>query len=225
MGFLARHEKHKALLQNRMGGTALASTVALKVLEAMLMADSPTLAVMEFDWRALSNALPTARTPKFREVATHSTDNDNSESNRADIVRLLSELSDEELHAAFIEVLKEELSQILLVAKEKINANQSMYEMGLDSLMGVELMVAIESRFNVQIPVMALSEAPTLSKLADRLIVQLRGDNKTEPSDNAADTQATIKDLSSRHSSTLSDEQLTALTKNLATSGTDRIIH
>lgn len=234
VGFLARNEKQKALLQNRMGGSALASAAALNALELIMTSDSRTLGVMEFDWRALSSFLPTARSPKFRELAVHTSDSDNSDDNRADMKRLLDELSDEALQSTFIDILKEELSQILLVSKEKIDPNHSMYDMGLDSLMGVELMIAIESRFDVQIPVMALSEAPTLSKLAERLIAQLRGE-KTAPDDKSANTQAqnnkdsadilaSINDLAKRHGSNVTQTQIDALTEDLKSGASVRMI-
>jgi len=234
VGFLARNEKQKALLQNRMGGSALASAAALNALETIIASDSRTFGVMEFDWRALSSFLPTARSPKFRELAVHTSDSDNSDDNRADMKRLLDELSDDALQSTFIDILKEELSQILLISKEKIDPNHSMYDMGLDSLMGVELMIAIESRFDVQIPVMALSEAPTLSKLAERLIAQLRGE-KTASDDKAGNTPiqnnkestdilANINDLAKRHGSDVTQTQIDALTEDLKSGSTIRMI-
>ncbi|MGZ8226063.1 MAG: SDR family NAD(P)-dependent oxidoreductase [Methylococcaceae bacterium] len=222
VGFLARNEKIKDALQSRIGGAALSSSSALATLEQMIMTNSPTLGVTHYDWRALSNFLPTARAPKFHELASQAPNTDSHDDHRADIKRLLEELSDEDLKTTFIEMLKEELSQILLVAKEKINADHSMYDMGLDSLMGVELMIAIESRFDVQIPVMALSEAPTLNKLADRLIASLRGETQSETG--PTDTQANISDLSRRHGSEVSQDQLDALTKTLESSGSGKII-
>ncbi len=221
VGFLARNVKIKEALQSRMGGSALSSAQALAVLEDMLMADRPTLGVMEFDWRALASFLPTARSPKFRELAMHAPNADGHDDNRADIKRLLDELSTEELKTTFIDLLKDELSQILLINKDKIDPNQSMYDMGLDSLMGVELMIALETRFEVQVPVMALSESPTLSKLADRLIGQLRGNQaQTESSD----TIANINDLAKRHDSEVTAEQLLALTEALEADGFSKII-
>lgn len=210
-GFLARNPKIKEALKNRMGGHAMASTEALAVLENLLATDRPTVGVMEFDWRALSNFLPTARSDKFAELTVHSANSDHGDDHLPDLQHLLEELSDDELQATFVDMLKEELSQILLVNKDKINADHSMYDMGLDSLMGVELMVAIESRFNVQVPVMALSEAPTLNKLANRLITQLRGDNDMQHNE----MEVNIHDLSKRHGSGMSDEQLSSLVKEL----------
>jgi len=224
-GYLTRNEKIKEALQSRMGGAALSAADALAVLERLLTGEGAKSAqgVMEFDWRALSAFLPVARSPKFRELAIQAPNADSNDDHRADIKRLLDELSDDDLRIAFIDMLKEELGQILLVNKDKIDPNHSMYDMGLDSLMGVELMIAIEARFDVQIPVMALSEAPTLNKLANRLITQLRGDSAV-PSE-AADTLANINDLSKRHGSAVTKDQISALAKALEDDSAGRIIH
>jgi phthiocerol/phenolphthiocerol synthesis type-I polyketide synthase C len=52
-----------------------------------------------------------------------------------------------------------------------------MFNMGLDSLMGVELALAVETRFGVKLPVMSLKESPTILKLADKLCTQLTAGN------------------------------------------------
>jgi acyl transferase domain-containing protein/NADPH:quinone reductase-like Zn-dependent oxidoreductase/acyl carrier protein len=224
VGFLERNKKIKEVLQSRMGGSALASATALDVLELMILSNSPTVGVMEFDWRALSNFLPTAHSPKFHELAVYGNDADNGdEDHRLNMARLINELSDEALHSTFIDMLKEELSHILLVPKEKIDANQSMYDMGLDSLMGVELITAIETRFDVQIPVMALNESPTLDKLAAKIIMQLRGDNPTQS--DITDTLANISDLSRRHGSAITQEQISAISKAIDAGSIGTIIH
>jgi acyl carrier protein len=222
VGFLARNPKIKEALQGRLGGAALASELALAKLADILQGDSPTVGIMAFDWRNLSSFLPSARSPKFRELAIHSPGSEHSEDHDNDLKKLLEGLSDDELKAAFIDILKEELGQILLVNKDKIDANQSMYDMGLDSLMGVELMIAIEARFRVQIPVMALGEASTISKLADRLIAHLRGEN----SQNGNDTQTDVHDMSNRHGSDATVEQIQELAQTLdnRTTQTNRII-
>jgi acyl transferase domain-containing protein/NADPH:quinone reductase-like Zn-dependent oxidoreductase/acyl carrier protein len=223
VGYLARNEKIKEALQNRLGGAALTSAVALAQLESMLLTNSPTVGIMEFDWSAMSGFLPSAKSPKFQELALHTPHADHHHEQAADLKRMLEELPDDALKAAFVDMLKEELSQILLVNTDKIDPDHSMYDMGLDSLMGVELMVAIEARFNVQIPVMALSEAASLNKLADRLIALMRGDAQTATDSDA--TLASIHDLSGRHGSAFTAEQLSELAQELATTNlSDRII-
>ena len=74
-------------------------------------------------------------------------------------------------------MLKAEIGEILRVSPDKIEATRSVYDMGLDSLMGVELVVALENRFGIRLPVMALSESPTPAKLAERLVLLMRDEH------------------------------------------------
>ncbi len=97
-----------------------------------------------------------------------------------------------------IDMLKIEIGEILRMAPDKIDATLSMQHMGLDSLMGVELVVAVENRFGTRLPVMALSDSPTVAKLAAWIITQLRGDETPGPSH--ADTRWRPRSNASRPS-------------------------
>lgn len=223
VGYLARNEKIKDALQSRMGGAMLNSDNALKVMEQMMLSDSPTLGVMELDWHALGRFLPTANADKFREIALQNQDSDQHVGSSEDIQRLLDELSDKELKVALTDMLKQELSKILLLPVDKIDEHQSVYDMGMDSLMGVELMVAIESRFGIQIPVMVLSEASTINKLVEKLILQLLGDSEiSEPSA----TAIAVNDLAKLHGSDVTSEQIAAFSKKIDQENSqNRIVH
>ena len=167
VGFLARNKKIKNALQSRMGGSAINSAMALDVLEDMMIADCSGLGVMELDWKALSRFLPSAGAqnsvnwPERPMTITETRDNADN------IHQMLDELSDAELLSKIIEMLKNEVGEILAGSPDKIDPARSMYDMGLDSLMGVELVVALESRFGTRLPVMALSQSPTIAKLAE----------------------------------------------------------
>jgi len=174
VGFLARNEKIKEALQGRMGGKTILSSQALDILEDLLVSNRSDLGVMELDWRALSRFLPSAAEPKFGELAAQVQDTQSDESKSDDIQRLLAELGPAELKAAIQDLLKTELAEILRMPPEKIDPDRSVYDLGLDSLMGVELVLAIESRFGISLSVMALSESPSISKLADKLMAQLK---------------------------------------------------
>ncbi|MGY4878715.1 SDR family NAD(P)-dependent oxidoreductase [Vreelandella aquamarina] len=177
VGFLARNTRTRDALQERLGGSALRSDDALNVLEQMLLsasATSPSLGVLELEWGALARFLPTAGTPRFMEIARISDDDGQPEGDSSDIRAMLETLSPDELHAAVTDLLRAELASILLIEEDKIDTQRSVYEMGFDSLMGVELMTAIESRLGVSISVMVLSEASTLDKLATVLIQKMQ---------------------------------------------------
>lgn len=214
-GFLARNESIKDALQSRMGGGALNSAMALDALESMLVADRSGLGVLELDWKALARFLPSAGSAKFSEMAQKNGDGDAETDNSEDIQRLLTTLSDDDLQAAITDMLKLEVGEILRVAPEKIDANRSIYDMGLDSLMGVELVVALESRFGIRLSVMALSESPTIAKLAERMIVQLKGHDKIET--DAAHHQ--VKQIAAQHGADVTTESVASLIEEIQASG------
>ncbi|HAZ98040.1 MAG TPA: polyketide synthase, partial [Halomonas sp.] len=194
VGFLARNTRTRDALQERLGGSALRSDDALNVLEQMLLTPGPSLGVLELEWGALARFLPTSSAPRFDEIARAS-DDDGSLDSDDDISALLADLSPEELHSTITELLRAELASILLIDEEKIDVNRSVYDMGFDSLMGVELMTAIENRLGVQVPVMVLSEASTLDKLAGVLIQKLhQHDEDVEES-----PQDALASLAARH--------------------------
>lgn len=183
VGFLARNQKIKDALQGRMGGGALASQVALDALEDMLVTDASGLGVLELDWRALSRFLPTAGLPKFSDIARRAGDSGDEDGGADDIAQMIATLDDATLHERFTDMLKAEIGEILRVSPDKIESTRSVYDMGLDSLMGVELVVALENRFGIRLPVMALNESPTPAKLAERLVLLLRDEHDGATSD------------------------------------------
>ena len=196
-GFLARNTRTRDALQERLGGSALRADDALSVLGRMLAAPGPSLGVLELDWPALARSLPTANSPRFSEVARAAGDESHQDDSDQDIAQLLADLSPEELHGTVTELLKAELASILLVEESKIDVHRSVYDMGFDSLMGVELMTAIESRLGVRVPVMLLSEASTLDKLSGVLIERLtRGD---DADDENGDDRAGLASLAAQH--------------------------
>lgn len=170
VGFLARNSDIKQALQKRLGGDALSSDIALDQLEIALLSNTPLAGIMELDWGALSRFLPTAAHAKFREMASQGRDADTRDDDSVDLETMLSTLSPTELQQALLDILTQELGEILMIPSHKIDPDKSIYDMGMDSLMGVELITALEGRLGIQVPVMALTETPKLTQLSEKLI-------------------------------------------------------
>jgi phthiocerol/phenolphthiocerol synthesis type-I polyketide synthase C len=198
-GFLARNKKIKEALQSRMGGSAINSALALEKLENLLTTDRSGLGIVELDWRVLSRFLPNSQTPKFSEIASkyEGTTNENDSVDTFDL--LLDELSDDELSALLIKMLKSELSEILRISPDKIDATRSLNTMGLDSLMGVELSVAVEARFGIRLPVMALRDNATLTKLSHTIIAHLKRHGDAETAVDSGNNLNQIEQLATQH--------------------------
>jgi acyl carrier protein len=170
---------------------------------------------MELDWKALARFLPSSGTPKFGELVRHAGDSDGDEISSDDMQRVLSELPETDLLPTLTEMLKSEVGEILRVSPDKIDPNRSIYDMGLDSLMGVELVVALESRFGIRLPVMALSQSPTIAKLAERIIQQLKGNVEIDAASDKKEIIDQVKQLASQHGTEVSAESIAGLTKDI----------
>ncbi len=224
-GFLARNKQVKEALQHRMGGQALSATQALLQLEQAILKRDNNVGVLELDFAALAKFLPTARSPRLNELARLGSKNEQDDQKTIDIPRILSELDDLAVAAVFMEMVKNELSQILRIAPDKIDTSKSIYDMGLDSLMGVELVVALEARFGVRLSVMAITENPTIEKLTQRLISVLRA--QTDTSAHATQSLQTVEsvnahaeqvsELAKLHGADSSPEDIAAVAESLDT--------
>jgi NADPH:quinone reductase-like Zn-dependent oxidoreductase/acyl carrier protein len=173
-GFLARHQKIKETLLHRMGGAAISSDVALDILEKLIDRDCSGIGVMALDWQRLSRFLPSSHTPKFSEIASKHSNQGHEDDSVLDTRHLLNELSEEEFLSRLIEMLQVELGEILQIPSHKVDPISPLNDMGLDSLMGVELVAALESRFDIRLPLMALQDSSTLNRLAKTIFDKLK---------------------------------------------------
>jgi acyl carrier protein len=228
VGYLASNKKIKDALQNRMGGAALNSDIALDILENMLLSDRSNLGVMDLDWQTLSKFLPSADSPKFIELTQDNSDDDRQHDSAEDIQQMLLELSDADLLTTLIAMIKSEVGEILRIAPDKIDPSKSIYDMGLDSLMGVELIVALESRFSIRLPVMALSESPTITKLTERIIQQLKGNGEQETDSDQTELLTRTQQIIAQHVTDDPSQLITNLVNDLQNQSAttpDRIIN
>jgi acyl carrier protein len=219
-GFLARNQDIKDALQSRMGGAALQSQAALQTLERLLLQRRSGLGVLELDWKALSRFLPAAGSPKFNELARLHGGEQDEESDADDIQRLLAGMDDPELIELFNEMLKQEISEILRIPTSKLDITRPLQELGLDSLMSVELVVAVEERFGVRLPVMELSEASNIGKITVRILELLRGNQDGDvQADGEKNLQSLASETFSRHGVDISRDDIVQLSDGLDAQG------
>lgn len=190
VGYLARNEETKEALQSRLGGHALASDQALRTLEKIMLSDKAGAAVIDLDWSVIQRVMPAANSAKYeilqRQVKS-------SDSDHEDIQVLIANMSKDEVQDLVVDLLLDEIEQILRLPREKLDIEQSVFDLGMDSLMGMELVLAIEERFGVKLPVMALTEGANIQRIAERITAQLSssdsGSNAGSDTDSASSEQ------------------------------------
>ena len=221
VGYLARNEETKEALQSRLGGEALNSDKALKMLEKIILSDKAGAAVIDLDWGVIQRVMPAANSPKYDELKrmVKASDSDHFE----DIQTLIANMGHDEIQNLVVDLLLDEIEQILRLPREKLDVERSIFDLGMDSLMGMELVLAIEERFGVKLPVMALTEGANIIRIAERITDQLsESDDETMNIDSETDKSKTINEESisvaaSRHghAENMTEKEAEELSKKL----------
>jgi phthiocerol/phenolphthiocerol synthesis type-I polyketide synthase C len=87
-------------------------------------------------------------------------------------------------------LVRAEVAGILRIAPDRIEPAASLLDMGMDSLMAVELATSIESRLDIQISALALSGGPTIENMVERiqrLLQPVEGAAEATPDSTLAD--------------------------------------
>jgi acyl transferase domain-containing protein/NADPH:quinone reductase-like Zn-dependent oxidoreductase/SAM-dependent methyltransferase/acyl carrier protein len=170
VGYLARNQELKEILEKRGGSRAINSRQALDVLEQLLLAGSIQATAADFYWPKVLKGLPSADLPKFDYVRRQAPD-DSGESGQLESFRdLLLELPTEERLGMVTQLLAEQVAKTLRMSVDKLDVNRSLLDMGIDSLMGVEMQMTIEKQFGVDFPTVELVGGVSISGMAKRIL-------------------------------------------------------
>ena len=182
IGYLAREEKTREMLQKRMGGTMLTAAAALEGLRTILAAGAPTPAITyaPVRWGMLAGDLPLLSTPLFERVET-ARDAGAGGEGVVDIREMIEGLDDTAALGVIIEFLAAETGRILRQPASELDPRRPLTEMGFDSLMAVDLKMAVEERIGATLPLMSLSDGVGLADLAKKLLDEARGRGGADP--------------------------------------------
>ena len=208
-GYLTRNQAVKDSLASRLGADPLTAEAALRMLGRALAAPQANVAIGDFQWSALARLLPSAQGPRFASLRRHGDDAVGGAENLDDFRALIEGKSPAEVQALVAQLVTQEVAQILAISPERIDPARSLHDLGLDSLMGVELALGLEKRFGVQIPAMMLNEGPTIERVTARIMERLAAAAGGGESD-AGDLTATAIGMAAQHGESVSREILEA---------------
>jgi acyl carrier protein len=102
-------------------------------------------------------------------------------------------------------LVRAEVAEILRIAPERIEPGTSLLDMGMDSLMAVELATSIEARLDIRISALALSGGPTIESIVERIQRLLQPvDGAAEAPDSTLAAQVYL--VATQHADALSAE-------------------
>ncbi len=197
VGTLALNPHLKELLTRRLGAEPLRSEEALEVLGQLLARRvTGVRALLPMAWGRARRSLRVAEDGAYAWLdgaAARAVE----EGDPGDFLDRVAALGPVELKALVLQLLTEQVAGVLRLPPAEVDPDRSLYDMGLDSLMTVELGVGIERQFGVQLPTMGLSEASSLRGLAARVLEALQAHDAPEGED--AEVAARAEALVARH--------------------------
>lgn len=207
VGMLKANPSAKKILESTLGTPALDSTEVLAALDAMVeKGGNVPLHFFAIDWSRVDQ-LPAARDPRFAGIwATVG----EKRADAGSIRDLLTGKSEEEAVGILTELVASEVAKLMGVAASELNAHQPVADLGMDSLMVVELAAALEERLGFKIPAVSLSGGATIRTMAERFWKMLNVKNEGEQ---------TLDDLAHRHGVALSAELKEGVLADVGASG------
>ncbi len=164
-GYLTREAAVADLLSKRLGERLMTAAEALSSLPALIGSGLPVIGLARMRWGQLGAGLPLLQTPMFDAVRGNPAES----AGATDLAAMLASCTPEEAQARLSDMLADEVARIMRMPSGSIPRHRPLAELGMDSLMAVELRMAVEQRFGLTLPVMALSDGVTLTALAGRM--------------------------------------------------------
>jgi acyl carrier protein len=141
------------------------SAQALAGLPAIVDSGIAAAAFAETSWNEARRFLPILASPLFAEIRADAGASPGDDS----LVERLAGLDAAEALALLKTAVAEEAASILRLPAAGIDPLRPLSEIGMDSLMAVELRLALESRLRVHLPLMSLAEGTSVASIAARL--------------------------------------------------------
>jgi acyl transferase domain-containing protein/SAM-dependent methyltransferase/acyl carrier protein len=168
VGYLARQDAARDALMRRLATAPMAASQALDSLPLLLASRQPVVAFAPVRWDAAHQYLPILKNATFEDVVTGGVD-----IGAVDIRDRIHALPPDEAKAFIVGLLIEEAARVMSFAPDRIDPQRPLSEFGMDSLMAVELRLALETRMGIDVPLVSLSDNTSLSTIATRMVRNL----------------------------------------------------
>jgi acyl transferase domain-containing protein/acyl-CoA synthetase (AMP-forming)/AMP-acid ligase II/acyl carrier protein len=175
VGMAARGDLNGRLARQGIGSIVPAQ--GLRVLDRLLKQDAAQVGVMPINWRQWSKFFPAIEEspllgPLVQAETAGAVDGKGAgEKNHAMRAALLA-AEPAERQRLLETHLQKEIARVLGLEPSKLDLNQPLNTVGLDSLMAIELKNRVETSLGLELPMMALIQGPSIAQLATQLLEQ-----------------------------------------------------
>jgi acyl transferase domain-containing protein/acyl carrier protein len=208
VGYVARHPELSEFL-TRLGILGFSPKQAMAALGRTLPKQPIQIGVLRMDWQQWARSVSKIRVPQ-RLSSLMSEPTEHHRSDEASHIRqTILHAPPEERQEIVQTYVREQVARVLGTSAGKIDLERPLNELGLDSLMAIELKNRLESDLALSLPTSELMQSPSLSRLETVVIEQLATPVST-PSTPSLRRQETAEQLLAKVDQ-LSDEEVATL--------------
>jgi aryl carrier-like protein len=172
------------------------------------------MGVMRMDWQKVARSISTAAlSQRLSALAGASSLEQQGGEEGSRIREGLLHANPEEREEIVQTYIREQVARVLGASASKLDVDRPLNELGLDSLMGVELRNRVETDLALSLPMRELMQSPTINSLLRAVLSQLTTPAAI-PSEAPITLQETAEQLSARVDQ-LSDEEVDSLLREM----------
>ncbi|MBD3884960.1 thioester reductase domain-containing protein [Phormidium tenue FACHB-886] len=191
---LSRQQQMRLAAQ---GMQTIAPKQGLQVL-GQALGQAGQLGVLPIEWGTFKQQFSSGKQPPFLidllQEATLPTGSEAPQSTeQREFQQRLRQASTGERQTLLIAYLQEKVAKVLGLSTAHLDPEQPLHELGLDSLMAVELSSLIKTELQVELPIRALVEDPSIASIASHLVNELA--SGTAEANSSVNTTVNLLDL------------------------------
>ncbi|MDI1286673.1 MAG: type I polyketide synthase [Reyranella sp.] len=178
-GYLARNIGTNTALKKRFASSLLATRSALDALDLAFDGEgkpaTAVLAIAQIDWAMARRELAVLRTPLFAAVVPAA--GARAPADASATLEKLRAMSLGDATAALLDIIVDEIAQVLRLPAKEVDRHRPLAEIGMDSLMMLELRATVETTLHVELPMMSLANGITPADVARRVAPIVLGEH------------------------------------------------
>jgi len=223
VGVVARSERLKSNLQKLTGVSGLRAREALDLMAQALtqpsdLAELAAMTISPNDGSFSSDRLPVLRSPTYAALVKQAQGLRESDAGRIDLQALIQSEGVDVARRKVTDIIVAQLARVLHSREEDISRTRPLAEIGLDSLMALELVLNLEESFGIHVSLSGSAGGLTVSAVADEIIAHVDADVGQE--------EAIVTTLAEQHAETVEAGHVEALKELMEeTHNVKRLLH
>lgn len=176
-GYVARNERVAEFLA-RQGTGALTPTEVTSLMESFLTGHSTQMSAIRVDWAKWRQSFRGMQdNPLVERIFAAGVETQEAGGGGNDWRAKIQAASAEDRNGVIGEAVRDVVGSVLRVKPDSLREDQPLTDLGLDSLMGVEIETMLESSIGVALPPTSLMRARTIGQIANLIAEQMGTDS------------------------------------------------